>query len=204
MDIEEIMNRLNALNDRIIRNLTEIGSAIEDDEVLNRELRDQMTKKQRKERECEINTSKAYHEGIEDVWKDVTRVIEGIKGELTEVKFENRKFFGKELWVDKKGKEMSLKATVDKEKFYDAGEWNRLLKCVIKGIEDKAFDLCNISVNYSSYFQGICLFVNPDCVEYTVRLKGISVSGKCALKDVYIDEVWEMFCIGEVNVDLEI
>ena len=77
MDIEEIMNRLNALNDRIIRNLTEIGSAIEDDEVLNRELRDQMTKKQRKERECEINTSKAYHEGIEDVWKDVTRVIEG-------------------------------------------------------------------------------------------------------------------------------
>lgn len=203
MDIEEIMNKLNALNDRIIRNLTEIGSAIEDDEVLNRELRDQMTKKQRKERECAINEGKAYHEGIEDVWKDVTRVIEDIKGGLTEVKPENRVFFGKELWIDEKEKEMSLKTTADKEKFYDAGEWNRLLKCVKKGIEDKAFDICNISVNYSSYFQGICLFIDSDCVEYTVRLRGISVSGKCALKDVYIDEVWEMFCIGEVSVDLE-
>lgn len=79
MSMEQVVEMLNTLNKRMIRNLTEIGHDIETEEVNLREYGGGMKKKLRRKMKSMIEEGKAYHEGVEAVWKDFVSVLEDIR-----------------------------------------------------------------------------------------------------------------------------
>lgn len=217
MSMEQVVEMLNTLNERMIRNLTEIGHDIETEEVNFREYGGGMKKKLRRKMKSMIEEGKAYHEGVEAVWKDFVSVLEDIRdmsdGEDTRECYVEEdeveegitlRFFGAR---PRSRSDYYIKFTVDikEEEFYDADEWRRL----IDWLKD---------VRYEDYWIQIYVSIGDnsndvislskegpgDDISYRVRLGRMDAYGGCKLNEVHVDHVWETFTVDGVVIDLEV